>query len=93
MADNIKCFKILQDNVALEKISNEDFLKKIKENFKEYDVYPIALAFVLKKEELTEEVISISCRDDEALKNNTAIIEIQNNPDNMKIIKKILDDE
>ena len=33
MADNIKCFKILQDNVALEKISNEDFLKKIKEKF------------------------------------------------------------
>lgn len=48
MVDDIKCLRSLQDNVSLKDIFKEDFLKKIEENFKEYDVLPIGLAFAKK---------------------------------------------
>ena len=91
MTDDIKCLRILLDNFSLKDIFKEDFLKKIEENFKEYDVLPIGLAFALKNGEITEDMISISYRNDDEIKDNIALVDVQTNPENLAIIKKVLE--
>ena len=52
---------------------------------------PIGLAFALKNGEITEDMISISYRNDDEIKDNIALVDVQTNPENLAIIKKVLE--
>lgn len=90
MTDDVKCLRILKDGISLKDIFKDEFLNKLEENFKDYDVFPVGIAFVLKNGEITEDMINLSYRHDEDINSNTVLIDVNNNPDNMNAIKKSL---
>lgn len=83
-----RSLKVIQEDISLKDIFNQEFLDKLKINFEDVDIIPIAVAFALKKDEITQDLINLSYRDDEDIENNTIIIDVQKNPDNLDSIIK-----
>lgn len=90
MADDVKCLRILKENTSLNEIFNEKFLNKLEENFETLDIFPVGVAFILKNDEITEDMINLTYRNDEDIKNNVIVIDVNNNPDYLDAIKKSL---
>ena len=67
------------------------FLKKLEENFENLEVILIGVAFVLKEDEINKDIINLSYRNDEEIKSNTVLIDVQNNHETLETIKKILE--
>lgn len=91
MADEVKCLRILKEGISLKDIFNEEFLNKLDENFDNVEIFPVGVAFVLKNEEITEDMINLTYRNDDDINNNIILIDVNNNPDNMDPIKKSLE--
>ena len=91
MADDVKCLRILKEGMSLKDIFKEEFLNKLDENFGDLEVFPVGVAFALKNEEITEDMINLTYRDDDDINNNVIVIDIGKNPDNMDLIKKSLE--
>ena len=69
----------------------EEFLNKLDENFDNVEIFPVGVAFILKNEEITEDMINLTYRNDDDINNNIILIDVNNNPDNMNPIKKSLE--
>ena len=88
MAEDVKLLRILKEGVSLKDIFKEEFLNKLDENFDNVDIFPVGVAFILKNEEITEDMINLTYRNDEDINNNIILIDVNNNPKNMEPIKK-----
>ena len=51
----------------------------------------INAAFVLKDGEINKDILTLSYRNDEEIKSNTVLIDVQNNPETLDIIRKTLE--
>ena len=91
MEEDIKCLRILKEGISLKDIFHEEFLNKLDKNFGDLDVFPVGVAFALKKGEITEDMINLTYRDDDDINNNIIVIDIGKNPENMDLIKKSLE--
>ncbi len=91
MINDARSLRVLQDEVSLKEVFNPVFLKKLEENFENLEVIPIGVAFVLKEDEINKDIINLSYRNDEEIKSNTVLIDVQNNPETLETIKKILE--
>lgn len=90
MEEDIKCLKILKEGVSLKSIFKEEFLNKIDENFGDLDVFPVGIAFAIQKEDITEDIIQLTHRNDDEIKNDIVLIDIQNDYNHMsKIINTL----
>lgn len=90
MADDIKCLKILKDETSLKDIFKEEFLNKLSENFGELDVFPVGIALAVQKEDITEDIIQLTHRNDDEIKKDIVLIDIQNDYNHMsKIINSL----
>ena len=83
--DDDKCLRILKD------IFKEEFLNKLNENFDNVEIIPVGVAFILKNDEITEDMINLTYRNDDDINNNIVLIDVNNNPENMDSIKKSLE--
>lgn len=91
MSDGVKCLRILKEDISLKDIFKEEFLNKLNENFEDNEIFPVGVAFILKNGEITEDMINLTYRNDEDISNNTIIIDVNNNPENIDLIKKSLE--
>lgn len=91
MSEDIKCLRILKENISLKDIFKEEFLNKLNKNFEDNEILPVGIAFILKNEEITEDMINLTYRNDEDISNNTIIIDVNNNPENINRISKSLE--
>lgn len=91
MVDEVKCLRILKEGISLKDVLKEEFLNKLEANFEDLDVVPIGVAFALKNEEITEDMINLTYRDDEDINDNILVIDIGKNPEHMEAIKKSLE--
>lgn len=91
MVGDEKSLRILKEGVSLKDIFKEEFLKKLDENFGDLDVLPVAVALVLKNDEITDDVINLTYRDDDDINNNILLIDVGKNPEHMEAIKKSLE--
>lgn len=87
MAEDVKSLRILKEDVSLKDIFKEEFLEKLNENFGDIDIFPVGVAFAVQKEDITDDIIQLNYRNDDEIKNNIVMIDIQNNPE---YIKKII---
>ena len=54
------------------------------------DVFPVGIAFAIQKEDITEDIIQLTHRDDDEIKNDIVLIDIQNDYNHMsKIINTL----
>lgn len=60
MVEEVKCLKILKEELSLNDIFKEEFLNKLDENFEGLDVFPIGIALAIQKEDITEDFIQVS---------------------------------
>ncbi|MBE6508248.1 MAG: hypothetical protein E7Z77_02415 [Methanobrevibacter sp.] len=90
MADDVKCLRILKEGVYLEDIFKEEFLNKLNENFGDKKIIPVGAAFILKSGEVTEDIFNLAYRNDNEIDNNIVLIEVNDNPENLEIIKNSL---
>ena len=60
MVEEVKCLKILKEELSLNDIFKEEFLNKLDENFEGLDVFPIGIALAILKEDITEDFIQVS---------------------------------
>lgn len=91
MTNDTMSLRVLQKDVSLKEVFNQDFLKKLEESFDNLEIIPVGIAFVLKDSGINEDMINISYRNDEEIKSNTVLIDVQTNPKNMDIIRKAFD--
>ena len=91
MVDEVKCLRILKEGISLKDVLKEEFLNRLEANFEDLDVVPIGVAFALKNEEITEDMINLTYRDDEDINDNILVIDIGKNPEHMEAIKKSLE--
>ena len=91
MTEEVKCLRILKEGISLKDIFKEEFLNKLDENFDNVEIFPVGVAFVLKNEEITEDMINLTYRNDEDINNNIILIDVNNNPENIDPIKKSLE--
>lgn len=91
MTKNARSLRVLQEEISLKEVFNADFLKKLEENFENLEVIPINVAFVLKDGEINKDILTLSYRNDEEIKSNTVLIDVQNNPETLDIIRKTLE--
>lgn len=91
MIDDAKCLRILKEGISLKDIFKEEFLNKLDENFGELEIFPVGVAFALKNGEITEDMVNLTYRDDEDIKNNILLIDVSKNPEYMDSIKKSLE--
>ena len=91
MTKNTKSLRVLQEETSLNEVFNTDFLKKLEESFENLEIIPINVAFVLKDDGINKDIITLSYRTDEEIKSNTLLIDVQNNPETLDIIKKTLE--
>ena len=91
MINDARSLRVLQDEVSLKEVFNPVFLKKLEENFENLEVIPIGVSFVLREDEINKDIINLSYRNDEEIKSNTVLIDVQNNPETLETIKKILE--
>lgn len=90
MVEEVKCLKILKEGLSLKDIFKEEFLNKLDENFEGLDIFPIGIALAIQKEDITEDFIQLSYKNDDDIENNVLLIDIQNNPEYMsKIINTL----
>lgn len=90
MAEETKCLKILKDGVSLKSIFKEEFLNKLDENFEGLDVFPVGIALAIQKEDITEDIIQLTHRNDDEIKKDLVLIDIQNDYNYMsKIINTL----
>ena len=90
MENDEKCLRILKKGVSLKDIFKDEFINKLNDNFENSEVVPVGVAFVLKNNEITEDMINLTYRNDEDINNEIVLIDVNNNPDNMNAIKKSL---
>ena len=83
--------RILKEGISLKDMFKEEFLNKLDENFDNVEIFPVGVAFILKNEEITEDMINLTYRNDDDINNNIILIDVNNNPDNMNPIKKSLE--
>jgi hypothetical protein len=91
MTKNARSLRVLQEGISLKEVFNADFLKKLEENFENLEVIPINATFVLKDGEINKDILTLSYRNDEEIKSNTVLIDVQNNPETLDIIRKTLE--
>lgn len=91
MKKDARSLRVLQEEISLKEVFNVDFLKKLEENFENLEVIPINAAFVLKEGEINKDILTLSYRNDEEIKSNTVLIDVQNNPETLDIIRKTLE--
>lgn len=91
MTKNTKSLRVLQEETSLNEVFNTDFLKKLEESFENLEITPINVAFVLKDDGINKDIITLYYRTDEEIKSNTLLIDVQNNPETLDIIKKTLE--
>lgn len=91
MVEDVKCLRILKEGISLKDIFKEEFLNKLDENFGDLEVFPVGVAFVLKNEEITDDMINLTYRDDDDINNNIIVIDIGKNPEHMEAIQKSLE--
>lgn len=90
MAEETKCLKILKDGVSLKSIFKEEFLNKLDENFEGLDVFPVGIALAIQKEDITEDIIQLTHRNDDEIKKDLVLVDIQNDYNYMsKIINTL----
>ena len=90
MNGEAKCLRILKEGVSLNDIFKEEFLIKLNENLEDNEVIPIGAAFILKNDDVTEDMFNLTYRNDDDLEDNIVLIDVKNNPSNMDIIQKLL---
>ena len=91
MVDDVKCLRILKEGISLKDILKEEFLNKLDENFGELEVIPVGVAFALKDGEITKDMINLTYRDDTDIMDNTLVIDIGKDPENIDLIIKSLE--
>ena len=90
MADEVKSLRILKEGVSLKDIFNEEFLNKLNENSGDIEVIPVGAAFILKDGEITKDMFNLAYRNDEEISNDIVLIEVNDDPQNLEIIKNSL---
>lgn len=83
MTEDMKCLRILKEGVSLSDVFKEDFLDNLDENFGDFDVFPVGIAFAVQKEDITEDMINLTYRDDNDIQDNIIVIDVGKNPEHM----------
>ena len=91
MADDVKSLRILKEGVSLKNIFKEEFLEKLDENFGDLEVVPVGVAFILKRDEITDDFVNLTNRDDDDIANNIVLIDVGKKPEYMDFINKSLE--
>lgn len=80
--------RVLQENVQVKELLDKDFLKKLEENFDDYDVVPIAISFSLEKEGITKDAITLIHRNETDFKEKKVVVDVNESPEVMDMILK-----
>lgn len=91
MVDEAKCLRILQGDMSLKDMFNEEFLNKLNDSFGDLDIFPVGVAFAVEKDDIDVDLINLAFRNDDDIKNNLVLIDVQKNPDNMEKIRKVFE--
>lgn len=91
MVDEAKCLRILQGGMSLKDMFNEEFLNKLNDSFGDLDIFPVGVAFAVEKDDIDVDLINLAFRNDDDIKNNLVLIDVQKNPDNMEKIRKVFE--
>jgi hypothetical protein len=91
MQNDLKSLRVLQEEISIKDILKEDFLVKLEKNFDEIDIFPVGIAFALKKDDVAVDMINLTYRDDDDLENNVVLIDVQKDPTNMDNIRKVFE--
>lgn len=86
MTEDVMCLRILKKDISINDIFKEEFLDNLKENFKDSDIFPVGVAFAIQKEDITEDIVQLSYRNDDEIKNDIVMIDAQNHENITKII-------
>ncbi|AGN16930.1 MULTISPECIES: hypothetical protein [Methanobrevibacter] len=78
-----KVLRILQEDVDLKKLFNQEFLDKLNSNFKDLKISPVVIGFSVEKDDIENDNVTVGYRNDDDLSNNTVVISVSNNPDNI----------
>ncbi|MCI6931362.1 MAG: hypothetical protein MR750_08945 [Methanobrevibacter boviskoreani] len=78
-----KVLRILQEDVDLKKLFNQEFLDKLNSNFKDLNISPVVIGFSVEKDDIENDNVTVGYRNDDDLSNNTVVISVSNNPDNI----------
>lgn len=91
MVEETKCLRILKEGISLKDIFREDFLNKLDENFEDLDIFPVGIAFTVEKDDIDVDLINLVVRNDDDIKNNLVMIDVQKNPKNLEKIIKVFE--
>ena len=83
MTDDIKYLRVLKEGLSLKEIFSEEFLNKLKDNFEDFEILPVGVAFAIQKDNVTEDMIQLNYRTDDEMDNNIIMIDAQNNHENI----------
>ena len=91
MVEETKCLRILKEGISLKDIFREDFLNKLDENFEDLDIFPVGIVFTVEKDDIDVDLINLVVRNDDDIKNNLVMIDVQKNPKNLEKIIKVFE--
>jgi len=91
MQEDVKYLRVLQEDVSIKDIIKEDFLVKLEKNFEDINIFPVGIAFALEKENIDVDMINLAYRNDDDIKNNIVLIDVQKDPKNMEKIRKVFE--
>lgn len=83
-----RALRVLQENVQVKNLLDKDFLKKLEENFEDYDIVPIAISFSIEKEGITKDTVTLIHRNENDFKEKKVVVDVSKSPEVMDNVLK-----